>query len=351
VAAPHHNPLRVALDATPLLGARTGVGTFVAGLLDALQARPAEVDVRTYQLTLRARPPVPARLLHQLWLRVDWPRAKGLVHGTNFVVPPSKTGAVVTVHDLTTLRFPELATAATRPFPALVRRAMKRGAWVHTPSAFVAAEVVDLLGADPARVRAIPHGLAPVGSDAGTRPYPFPYVLALGTIEPRKDLPTLVRAFDALAATHTDLRLVVAGPPGWGAQAFDEACRRAKAMGRIVRLGWVDDAQRARLLAHAAVFAYPSLYEGFGLPPLEAMAAGVPVVATTAGALPEVLGDAAVLVPPQDAPALAEALAEALTDDQRRADLIERGHRQAAARRWDDTAAAMVELYRDATAR
>ncbi|HZQ26807.1 MAG TPA: glycosyltransferase family 1 protein [Acidimicrobiales bacterium] len=343
-------PVRVALDATPLLGARTGVGTFVAGLLDALQARPADVDVRTYQLTLRARMPVPPRLLHQVWLRVDWPRARLLVHGTNFVVPPTSGGGVVTVHDLTTLRFPQLATAATRPFPALVRRAIKRGAWVHTPSSFVAAEVVDLLGADPARVRAIPHGLAPVGSDAGTRPYPFPYILALGTIEPRKGLPTLVRAFDALVATEPDLRLVVAGPPGWGAAAFDEACERVApaTRARIIRLGWVDDRQRARLLHHAAAFAYPSLYEGFGLPPLEAMAAGVPVVATTAGALPEVLGDAAVLVPPQDDDALAGALAGVLTDGERRAGLVERGRRRAAARRWDDTAAAMIDLYRDA---
>jgi glycosyltransferase involved in cell wall biosynthesis len=335
----------------------------VAGLLAALAARP-DLDVRTFALTVRPAPnriPLPPRLLHQLWARVDWPPLPGVradvLHGTNFVVPPSGRASgvrarVVTVHDLTTLRFPHLATPLTRPFPSLVRRAIRGGAWVHTPSSFVAAEVVDLLGADPSRVRAIPHGLSPPGPARtdSKHVFDFRYVLALGTIEPRKDLPTLVRAFDALAATDPELRLVVAGPPGWGAGDFDAACDRAGARDRIVRMGWVDDDQRAALLAQAAVFAYPSLYEGFGLPPLEAMAAGVPVVATRAGALPEVLGDAALLVEPGDADALAQALAEVLTDESRRAGLVERGHRQAGARRWDVTAAAMADLYRDAAA-
>src|SRR5205807_6310535 len=116
-----------------------------------------------------------------------------------------------------------------------------------------------------------------------------------GTVEPRKDLPVLVAAFDQLADHHPDAHLVIAGPDGWGAGQLDEALVRARHRDCIERLGWVDEPARLALVATATVFAYPSIYEGFGFPPLEAMAAGVPVVATAAGALPEVLGDGATL--------------------------------------------------------
>jgi alpha-1,3-rhamnosyl/mannosyltransferase len=209
----------------------------------------------------------------------------------------------------------------------------------------VAAEVVDLLGADPARVTAVHHGVpsvAPAPVPAGA---PRPYVLALGTVEPRKDLPALVRAFDAVAAVHHDLHLVVAGPDGWGTATFTAAAEAAHHRARIRRLPWVDAGRRAALLRHATAFAYPSRYEGFGLPPLEAMSVDVPVVTTTAGALPEVVGDAALLVPPGDVAALAEALERTVADDGMRADLVERGRRRVAAFDWVDCAAGLAELY------
>jgi glycosyltransferase involved in cell wall biosynthesis len=336
--------VRVLVDATPLRGPRTGIGVFVQHLVDALSTT---VDVGTFTVD-RASMRVPARVLHELWRRVDWPvvgdASTDVVHGTNFVVPPTRGAArVVTVHDLTMLRYPQMVTPATRAYPRLVQRALRQGAWVHTPSRFVAAEVVEAFGADPARVRPIAHGIA---APADAKPaYDFPYVFALGTVEPRKDLGTLVRAFDSLAASDPDLRLVVAGASGWGADPFANAAHGE----RIMRLGYVDDDRRAALLAGARVFAYPSRYEGFGLPPLEAMAAGVPVVTTNAGALPEVVGDAALLVEPGRPDVLAEALAEVLTDDERRAGLIERGYARAASRSWEHAAADMVELYQDAS--
>jgi glycosyltransferase involved in cell wall biosynthesis len=340
--------MRVLVDATPLLGARTGVGVFTAHLLDALEARPG-LDVGRFSVARRGTIPVPARAAHALWRRLDWPPlfdGADAVHGTNFVVPPTGAARVVTVHDLTVLRFPDLVTPATRAYPDLIRQAVRHGAWVHTPSAFVAAEVVAAFPVDAAKVRAIPHGVVPV--DPAEPAYDFPYVLALGTIEPRKDLPSLVRAFDALAPDFPDLRLVVAGPDGWGIDAFDAAVARSPFTRRIIRLGHVDDHGRQKLLAGAAVLAYPSLYEGFGLPPLEAMSAGVAVVAARAGGVTEAVGDAAVLVEPGDADALAQALALVLTDDRLRADLVERGRKRAAELRWEDTAAAMEDLYRDA---
>jgi glycosyltransferase involved in cell wall biosynthesis len=172
------------------------------------------------------------------------------------------------------------------------------------------------------------------------------YVLALGTIEPRKDLPTLVAAFDAVAGGDRDLRLVVAGPDGWGQAAFDEAVGRAAHRDRVVRLGWVDGADRAGLLAGATVFAYPSLYEGFGFPPLEAMSVGVPVVTTSAGALVEVLGDAARFAAPGDVDDLAQALLSVLTDLDVRHELATLGRARVDAYSWDRCADGLVELYR-----
>ena len=172
------------------------------------------------------------------------------------------------------------------------------------------------------------------------------YLLAVGTVEPRKDLPSLVRAHDALAADHPGLGLVIAGPDGWGADALTTAIDRSSHRSQIRRLGWVDDDQRAALLRGASVYAYPSVYEGFGLPPLEAMAAGTPVVTTSAGSLPEVVGDAALVVAPGDSDALAGAIAQVLDDSARADQLRERGHERARRFSWDATADGLVAVYR-----
>jgi glycosyltransferase involved in cell wall biosynthesis len=357
--------ISVAIDATPLLGARTGVGAVVAGMIETLAQR-GRVSLRAYGFTATGtralaaavpngvpvqQRPMPARFLLRVWAHTEVPPAEwwtgraDVVHGTNFVVPPSRrAGRVVTVHDLTAVHFPQLCTPDSRRYPALVARAVADGAWVHAVSRFVADDVIEHLGADPSRVRVIHPGLAT--SPAGTTsPQPTPYVLALGTVEPRKDLPTLVAAFDHVASTHGDIELLIAGPAGWGEDDLTAAMAQAKHRARIRRLGWVED--RAALLRDAAVLCYPSLYEGFGLPPLEAMAAGVPVVATAAGALPEVLGDAAVLVPPGDAGALAAGIQSALSEPTR---LIHAGRQQAARYQWDDAAARLEALYEDAAA-
>ncbi len=371
--------LRVALDATSLVDVTTGVGRFTGALAERLAQRH-DLEVAAFAVSWRGRgrlaaalPPgmrvagrrVPARLVRTVWLRRDWPTAEWLaggcdvVHGPNFVVPPARHAAeVLTVHDLTAVRFPELCTADTRQYPSLMARAMSRGAWVHAVSRFVADEVRENFPVDPDRVVTVPNGFtAPgpevPGTDASTGRRlagSARYVLTLGTVEPRKDLPSLVRAFDAIAAGDPQLRLVLAGPDGWGVEALTAARDRAVHRRRIRRLGWVSEDQRTALLRGASAFVYPSLYEGFGLPPLEAMAVGTPVVATNAGALPEVLGDAARLVPPGDVDALAGALSQLLTDEAARSALIARGREQAARYDWDTTANGIVELYRTAFA-
>jgi glycosyltransferase involved in cell wall biosynthesis len=370
--------LRVALDATPLIGRPTGVGAFCAGVLGGLSRR-GDVATSAFAVSWRRRhaidgrvPPgvllpdraMPARPLHAAWRRAEVPPIEwfvgttDVVHGTNYVVPPTRRAArVVTVHDLTTVRFPELCNRATLAFPGLVRRALAHGAWVHTHSASVAGEVVEVFGADPARVRPVASGVPPLASPDETAPSRYlppglsRYVLAVGTAEPRKDLPGLVAAFDLLAADRPDLGLLLAGPEGWGSADLHRAIDAAGARARIVITGWVDDATLAGLLVRASVLAYPSLYEGFGYPPLQAMAAGTPVVATRSEAVEEVLGDAAALVPPRDPESLAAAL-EAVVDspDNARA-LRARGLVRASTYDWDACAAGLVSLYRDAAGR
>jgi glycosyltransferase involved in cell wall biosynthesis len=300
---------------------------------------------------------MPARVVRELWARnAPWPPAEhwtgpvDVVHALNYVAPPSKAPVIVTVHDLTFVHFPELCTPDTLRYGALVRRAVRAGAVIHTPSEFIAEEVRADLGVPADRVVAIHLGLAEVtGGDAaagaalagGKR-----YVLALGTVEPRKNLPGLVRSFSAVAADDDDVLLVVAGPDGWDQERFAAAVASSPHRDRIVRLGYVSTDARRDLLAGATVFAYPSRYEGFGLAPLEAMAVGIPVVAGRVGSLPEVLGDAARFVDPTDEDALALALRHLLNDETTRDDLAARGYERAARYTWSATSERLVQLYR-----
>lgn len=309
----------------------------------------------------------PARGARLLWPRIAAPSAQwfagqiDIVHGPNFVVPPGGGGRhgpnvheVLTIHDLTCIHYPEMCTPDTLAYPRLIRAALARGATVHTVSHYVAQEVIDVFRLPEARVVVVPNG---VDLPAGTRE-PLhgrhlagvdQYILALGTIEPRKNLPLLVRAFDEIASAYPAVHLVVAGPDGWGLDAYQTAVNASGHRHRIRRLGWLSDRDRRALLDGAALFAFPSSYEGFGLPPLEAMAHGTPVVATAAGAVPEIVGDAALLVPVGDRDALAGALATVLAivlDDPTRADQLRRaGVTRASAFPWTNTISEIRGLY------
>ena len=363
-------------DATPLLGRPTGVGAFCAGALAGLSVVPT-LEVSAFAVSWRRRRAIaalvpagisarqramPARPLHLAWGAVSFPPVewfidkRDVVHGSNFVVPPTRSAArVVTVHDLTVVLYPELCHPSTLGFPNLVRRAAADGAWVHTPSRFVSDQVVAELGIDPSRVRAVHHGIPPLPEPEGDpAPVPLPegcdrYVLAIGTIEPRKDYPMLVSAFEDLAGDRPDVALVIVGGDGWGSEQFRASVAASPVRKRIVRAGYLGERALGAVLRGASVLAYPSLYEGFGFPPLQAMAASVPVVATAAGAVPEVVGDGAILVRPADRDGLAAALARVLDGGADIDELVDRATVRSAQFTWEACAAGLAALYRDAS--
>jgi glycosyltransferase involved in cell wall biosynthesis len=367
--------MKVALHVDQLwFAAPGGIGTYVRELWTALAAIDGVevVPFRSSWPADRVAGTVPAgggvrtgghRTHYPLWDLVAWPPLPAalsrcdLVHATNQVaVPPARRGQalVVTVHDLAFERFPEAFPARWRRLQrAGVRAAARRADAIVVPSRATAEDLAGRFDVDPARFHVPP--LAPATPVAAADPdavlelhgTPRPYVLFVGTIEPRKNVAALVRAFRRIAG-DVPHHLVLAGAPGWG---VDLHHLLADPPHRIEHAGAVTADHLDALYRGADAFCYPSRYEGFGLPVLEAMLRGVPVVASTTPAVAETAGDAALLVDPEDGEALAEALRRVLTDRALADDLRERGRRRAGDFSWERTAAATVEVYRSVAGR
>lgn len=351
--------MRVVLDATPLLGVRTGVGRYVEGLVDGFSQLPAGPELALAAFSRSQDRPttstgtwvgrrVPARVLHAAWGVCALPPVEALVgradvvHGTNFVLPPRRRAAgVVTIHDLAFLRHADTVTPAVRRLQSLVPQLLRSADAVIAPTEAVADQVAQYLPVPRDRVHAVHHGIDPqwaataAPDEAWRRTFGLPssYALFVGSLEPRKDLATLVAALRLLGSGAPTL--VLAGPAGWGPQV--------EVPPGTVRLGWVEDRVLRTVVAGADVLVLPSRDEGFGLPALEALACGTPVVTSDLPALREVLGELATYAPAGDV----EAFAAALSGPRAGSRLTRRTH--AAAFTWEACARRTLEVYAGVT--
>ena len=351
-----------------------GIHRYIVGLLPALAAA-GEVDLVAFthepkarallppSITLRPAPTWVRRPLARIaWEQLGLPYALhrapvSLFHGAAYAMPRlCPAPAIVTVHDLAFFRLPQTFPARQGAYlRAATRSTVRHAAAIVAVSEFTRRELIDLLGAHPARVHAVPNGLDPACRplpDATLAEFrrraglPERYILTVGTLQPRKNLGTLLAAYAELRRRSPAVPdLVVAGAHGWG---DDDPRARAEQLGlgaHVRFLGFVPADDLPALYGAATVFALPSRYEGFGLPVLEAMACGAPVIIANASSLPEVAGDAAVAVGPDDIAGWADALAAILNDPARATSMSAAGLDRAAMFSWPRSARETTAVY------
>ena len=345
--------MRVALDGMPLASPLTGVGHYTTELKRSL----AVVAPRDQFELISPKP----GLLNRRWWSVGLPlylsrNSFDLFHGTNYEVPLwSRRTSVVTIHDLSLLLHPEAHE------PHLVRRARwrlplmaKSASMIITPSTSVKNEICEMLGVDAAKVAVTPEAPRAVfkrREDAEVIEVrrrlgvSDDFILFVGTIEPRKNLHRLIEAFEQLLSSLSP-QLVIAGGQGWLMDDFSSVITQKRLEDRICLTGYLHDEDLRALYSSCGVFVYPSVYEGFGLPPLEAMACGAPVITSRIPSITETVGTAARLVDPHDTNDLSRAIVEMLTDDGMRKHYSEAGAEHVKKFTWEQTAIKTLDVYR-----
>lgn len=367
--------MRIAYDATAAATQSAGVGRYTRELLrelltldpdDEYQLITAASNAESRQL-MDQLPPGAARELRRLpggyrattiiWQRLRAPmpidllvRPFDVFHATDFVAPPSRRPIVTTVHDISYLRFPQFGDERLVQYlTAAVPRAIARSARVITDSATVAAEIAEAYPEARDRIVAIPIGVRLPEAAQPVAPA-RPTILMVGTIEPRKNHLAVLAAMPLILEQVPDAELVIIGRAGWRSDDIVASIRSAEAAGWACWRAAATDADLARAYTEAAVFLYPSWYEGFGLPVLEAMSHGLPVVAADIPVLREAAGDAARYADPTDAAAIADQTIALLHNADTRDDLRQRGYRRAATYSWHETAKRTRRVYQQVEA-
>lgn len=365
--------MRIALDCRTVTSPKTGDRTYALNLSRALAAQTGEDELFLYTwerttLTQHPQPGVHSVLL-PAWPRWTWTpiafprdlRAKRMdVAHVQYLVPPiAPCPVVTTIHDVAFRRFPRLFPLKHRLLLNwLIPLAVRQAAAILTGSEATRRDLIELFDARPEDVVVTPYA-----ADDSYRPMrrrdaveavqqrlrvPAPYILSVGVLQPRKNLPRLVRAYNRIAP-RIPHRLVLVGKEGWAPEELREAVAETPVGKEVIFTGYVADADLPALYAAADLFVYPSLYEGFGLPVLEAMACGTPVITSRVSSLPEVAGDAGMLIDPTSEAALAEAMRELLQDPARRQMLSHRGQERARGFTWERTAQMTRDVYRRVT--
>jgi alpha-1,3-rhamnosyl/mannosyltransferase len=377
-------PLRVGINATALLSPRTGIGQYVYHLgrecLEADDISPS-FFYGNWNTHLRAQPlPNIDTIKAYIKKAVPWSyEIKNLIfqaqfslgllknridvyHEPNYLSFRFPGPSVITVHDLSWIRHPEThpkqrLAAMGSHFP----RSLERASAILTDCSFVKQELLETFGLNPENVTPVLLGVspdffprAPAECDTFLADHGLAhgqYVLSVGTLEPRKNIPTLIDAYSMLPADlQQRFPLVLVGMRGWLTSGLEARMKPLVERGVIKPLGYVADEMMPLIYSGAAAFVFPSLYEGFGLPPLEAMACGTPVISSRSSSLPEVVGDAGILVDPLNVDALAESLRRVLEDRAFAELLAQQGVRRAAGFSWKKTAAETIAVYRRALA-
>ena len=378
--------MRIGLDFTAAAQQGGGIGRLTRNVIGALAALDRQNEYRLFVAAGRGRDeewkvgglgdvhypnfklrtlPLSDHALAVAWHRLRLPLfielftgKLDLFHSPDFTLPPVfRARTLVTVHDLSFLRVPECFPHGLRRYlESAVPRAVRRADHIIADSHNTRRDVVELLGAPGAKISVIHCGVEPrfrplsgEALIAVHRKYSLPerFILSLGTIQPRKNYARLIKAFGILNSqiANCKLHLVIAGGKGWLYEEILAAFERPGLKDRVHFLGFVDDADLPALYNLAELFAFPSLYEGFGLPPLEAMACGTPVVCSETSSLPEVVGDAALMVDPLDVEGLAQSMRRVIEDGSLRASLAARGLERAAAFSWPKAAEKLLKVY------
>jgi len=368
--------MRICVDVQSAVTQRSGVGRYTRELVNHLGPPAGDHQLRLFYFDFKRhgepwqvpgaqmRPMrwLPGRVVQKAWQHArfppfDWLAGRAdLYHFPNFICPPLTRGkSVVTIHDVSFLRYPGFTEEKNRRYLAAeIARTVARADRIITVSRFSAQEVAGLLQVPPARITPIHLGISPDFHPADAtaveqmrRKYGLarPYLLTVSTIEPRKNLPFLVDLFESMA--DFDGELVICGQPGWKYGPIIERIRASKQAASIRLLGHMDDGDLPALYTGARLFLCASFYEGFGLPPLEAMACGTPVLSSAGGSLAEVLGDAAVVRHDFELEGWRADARRLLSDDTLRAEFRQRGMAQAAQYRWEKTAQQTWAVYRE----
>lgn len=355
----------------------TGIHRYAIELATALAAEPPEFDLELMSGRTAAapagdfpmrlsHPAVPRRALHLSWMLTGRPRVErvagrlDLLHSLlPFAPMRSSAPQVTTIHDLLAIQHPEWHPGLVgEGIRKAIRFQSRNAAAIITPSAVVATELQSTLGVAPERITVVPEAASGLFARATSREArdrvtsrhggaDRPYLITVGAVSERKNLEVLFAALGVLSARSADPPLLfVVGPDGVGSTAIRESPARHGIAPLVRFTGWVSSEDLAALMSGAVALTHPSLYEGFGLTPLEAMVAGVPVVASTRGSVPEVVGDAALLAEPDDPEAWATAIERLLGEPSMREDLIARGRARAAEFSWERAARQTLEVYR-----
>ena len=360
---------KISIDVQPLLGNKCGIGQYIWNLIHGL----AKVDSKnSYYLSyfdtkfrggkvplpglnfIKSRFFLPARLMRKIWLNYSLPYydsffgKRDLYHFANFIIPPILKGkTIATIHDLSFMRFPEFTTPRTLGYLRRnIENTLSLADAIFVDSDFTKDELMYFFKVSDKKVHRVHLSM---GSDFNPQNAVVKkQILFVGTLEPRKNLPALFKAFELFLSRTKDLdfKLIIAGMKGWLYDDIYRSLAKNAFKDNIVLLDYVPDEALPRLYAESAVFVYPSFYEGFGIPVLEAMACGVPVIASRIASLPEIGGDAALWIDPKDSEGLADAIQKVLSDRELSKNLISKGLEQSKKFSWEKTARETLEVYK-----